>query len=81
MNRHALDALEFDRVLEIVSGYATSEMGAEAVQGLGPVAGRAAVSEELDHVDEMVSWLIRDEEWSPPSLPDVRSPLNRLAVA
>ncbi len=81
MNRHALDALEFDRVLEIVAAYATSEMGAEAVQALAPVAGRGAVSEELDHVDEMVSWLIRDEEWAPPFLPDVRSPLNRLAVA
>lgn len=80
MNRHALKALEFDRVLEIVSGYATSELGAEAVQALQPASGRAAVSEELDHVNEMVSWLIRDEEWSPPFLPDVRSPLNRLAV-
>jgi len=80
MNKHALDALEFDRVLEIVSGYSTSELGAEAVQALEPVSGRGAVSEELDHVDEMVSWLIRDEEWSPPFLPDVRGPLNRLAL-
>jgi len=80
MNRHALAALEFDRVLEIVSAYATSELGAKAVCALEPSPHRMAVAEELDRVDEMVSWLIRDEDWSPPLIPDVRSPLNRLAL-
>jgi DNA mismatch repair protein MutS2 len=81
MNRHALDALEFDRVLDIVAGYATSEPGADAVRALLPVPDREAVAHALDHVDEMVSWLIRDEAWSPPLIPDVRKPLERLAVA
>jgi DNA mismatch repair protein MutS2 len=80
MNRHALDALEFDRVLDIVAGYATSEPGADAVRALVPVPDREAVAHALDHVDEMVSWLIRDEGWSPPFIPDIRKPLERLAV-
>jgi DNA mismatch repair protein MutS2 len=80
MNRHALDALEFDRVLEIVAGYATSELGAEAVRALQPVPEPQAVAAALDEVDEMVSWLIRDESWAPPFIPDIRGPLNRLAV-
>ncbi|UCC49272.1 MAG: hypothetical protein JSV41_03590, partial [Gemmatimonadota bacterium] len=78
MNRHALDALEFDRVLEIVAGYATSELGTEAVRALQPVPEPQAVAATLDEVDEMVSWLIRDESWAPPFIPDIRGPLNRL---
>ncbi len=81
MNRHALKALEFDRVLQIVAGYATSEPGAEAVLELRPTDRREAVAAALDRVDEMVSWLIRDESWAPPPIPDIRQPLNRLAFA
>ncbi len=80
MNRHALDALEFDRVLDIVAGYASSELGGAAVRALQPSKHAEVVTAALDQVDEMVSWLIRDESWVPPSIPDVRSPLNRLAV-
>ena len=36
MRRHALQALEFERVLDIVAGYATSEPGADAVRYLWP---------------------------------------------
>jgi DNA mismatch repair protein MutS2 len=80
MNRHALDALEFSRVLEVVAGYATSELGAEAVCKRRPVPVEDEVAAALDAVDEMVSWLIRDESWAPPLTPDVRAPLERLAV-
>ena len=31
-------------------------------------------------LDEMVSWLIRDESWAPPIIPDIAGPLGRLAV-
>ncbi len=81
MNRHALEALEFDRVLQIVAGHATSEPGADAVLALRPTPDSDAVAAALDRVDEMVSWLIQDENWAPPLIPDLRRPLNRLAVA
>ncbi|HSG81520.1 MAG TPA: hypothetical protein VLC48_04665, partial [Gemmatimonadota bacterium] len=80
MNQHALSALEFGRVLDIVAGYASSEPGAAAVRALEPRPGQAAVAEALDQVDEMVSWLIRDEGWSPPHIPEIRGALERLAV-
>ncbi len=80
MSQHALDALEFGRVLEIVAAYATSEAGAESVRTRRPVNDVRAVAEELDVVDEMVSWLIREEEWAPPLIPDLREPVRRLAV-
>jgi DNA mismatch repair protein MutS2 len=80
MNRHALDALEFDRVLEIVAGHASGELGADAVRALRPVPDEGAVAAELDRVDEMVGWLLRDEAWAPPPIPDVSRALERLAV-
>ncbi|UCC74519.1 MAG: endonuclease MutS2 [Gemmatimonadota bacterium] len=80
LNQHALDALEFDRVLEIVAAYATSEPGAEAVRALRPVPEAVTVAAALDAVDEMVGWLIRDESWAPPFIPGIGKPLERLAV-
>ncbi len=80
MNRHALDALEFDRVLDIVSGYATSEPGSESVRQLLPLVDRNSINAALDQVDEMVGWLIRGEDWGPPLIPDIRKPLRRLAI-
>jgi DNA mismatch repair protein MutS2 len=80
MNEHALTALEFDRVLDFVAGYATSEPGADAVRALEPDPARAAVADALDQADEMVSWLIRDEAWAPPLIPDIREALDRLVV-
>jgi dsDNA-specific endonuclease/ATPase MutS2 len=80
MNEHTLVALEFHRVLQVVAGYATSEPGAEAVRALRPVPDGAAVAAVLDEVDEMVGWLIRDESWAPPIIPDIEGPLDRLAI-
>ncbi|UCF18968.1 MAG: Smr/MutS family protein [Gemmatimonadota bacterium] len=80
MNQHALDALEFARVLDIVAGYATCEPGAEAVRALRPQSDAALVARALDQIDEMVGWLIRDESWAPPLIPDLRGPLKRLAI-
>ena len=80
MNRHALEALEFDRVLEIVAGFATSELGAGRVRSLRPIADLGLVAERLDTVDEMVSWLIRDESWAPPFIPSINEALEALAL-
>lgn len=80
MNRHALDALEFERVLEIVAGHATSDLGADAVRGLRPQPDPEEVADSLAHADEMVSWLLREEGWAPPLIPDLQAPLERLLV-
>ncbi len=77
---HALRALEFDRVLEVVAGYATSDPGADAVRARRPISDPASVAAQLDEVDEMVSWLLGDDGWSPPMPPDIRAPIQRLAV-
>ncbi len=67
-------------MLDIVAGYTTSEPGAESVRGLEPLPDRDAVYAALDRVDEMVSWLIRDEGWAPPHIPELGSALERLHI-
>ena len=81
MREHALEALEFHRVLDVVAGYATSDAGAEAVRARRPDNDPGFIANQLDQVDEMVSWLIRDPNWAPPDFPDIREQLNRLSVS
>ncbi len=80
MKEHALKALEFQRVLDVVSGYATSEPGARAIQALRPITEQHLIAARLDQVDEMVTWLIREPDWVPPELPDVAEALERLGL-
>ena len=80
MRRHALQALEFERVLDIVAGYATSEPGADAVRYLWPSLDPDFISQQLDEVNEMVSWLMRDPDWAPPLIPDLARSLELLAI-
>lgn len=80
MNEHALEALEFPRILDVVAGHATSEAGADAVKGLRPSASRDEVVDRLELTHEMVGWLLRENDWSPPLIPELRKPLQRLGV-
>ncbi|MFQ5889064.1 MAG: endonuclease MutS2 [Gemmatimonadota bacterium] len=75
---HALRCLEFTRVLELIARNATSELGARHVLTLRPLAAGEAVREALRTADEMVGFLLRDEGWSPPSIPDLAPALRRL---
>lgn len=80
MKEHALKALEFERVLDVVSGYATSEPGARAIRALRPITEQHLIAARLDQVNEMVTWLIREPDWAPPELPDVAEALERLGL-
>src|SRR4051812_17234535 len=80
MNRHALDVLQFPDALGVIAGSASSALGAAAVRALSPTDSRAWIDSELDRVDQMGSFLQRADSWSPGLIPDVRLPLQRLAV-
>lgn len=80
MNRHALTVLQFPEALELVAGHASSPLGAEAVRSLEPTDALAWIEPELDRVDQMVAFLLRNHEWVVPALPDVRRALRRLAL-
>ena len=80
MNRHALSVLQFDRVLAVVAGYASSALGAARVRALEPTADIDALDREHTRVSAMRSLVTSDDGWAQQPIPDVERPLSRLRV-
>ena len=80
MNAHALSVLELARVLDVVAGFATSELGAVRVRSLAPSTDRSSLDREHARIAAMRAALQGDEPWRPGPLPDVSDPLTRLRV-
>lgn len=80
MNGHALHVLEFERALAAVSRHASTPLGAGSVRELRPSDALAWVEAELRRVDQMVAFLDRNPDWVILAIPDLRLPLQRLAV-
>jgi DNA mismatch repair protein MutS2 len=78
---HALGVLEFDRVLSLVAERATSDLGAAAVRRLAPRSVTAAAVEALAAVEEMKTFLLRNDGWAPGPIPDLTAALDRLVLA
>lgn len=80
MDAHTFDLLEFDKVREIVSGYAASPLGRELARQVEPLADSAAVRAEIGLVSEMV--LSLELEQAPPlgGLHDVRLIVRRAGI-
>lgn len=80
MNPHALDVLEFPRVLSLVAGRATTELGAERVRALAPSRDREWLEAEHRRVAAVRAAIQGDAPWHPAAVPDVRQPIARLRV-
>lgn len=80
MNEHALTVLQLPETLDVVAGYASSPLGADAVRALTPSDALAWIEPELRRVHQMVGFLLRVDDWVLPALPDLRTPLKKLAV-
>ena len=80
MNRHALSVLQFDKVLAVVAGYASSALGAARVRALEPTADLGALEPEHSRVSAMRSLVTSDDGWAQQPIPDVERPLTRLRV-
>jgi len=81
MSGHALEVLEFERVLERVARRASSELGRERVRSLVPRVERTDVVRELDRVTATMRFQEEKPEWGLGAVPDVRETLKRLAAA
>jgi len=79
-SEHALDLLEFPRVLDLVAGFASSEAGRRRVRELRPLTYREAAREALDLTTQMVEFYRRTGGWAPPVIPEIEPSLRRLAV-
>lgn len=53
MNAHTLQVLEYEKVKGVLSGFAVTELGREAVHELAPKTDLQVVKKELDEVSEM----------------------------
>jgi DNA mismatch repair protein MutS2 len=81
MNEHSLRVLEFDKVLDIVAGYAVSEPGKKFARRMMPVADREMAAGRLRETRELMNILQRGE--SPPldGILDVGQAIQTLGVA
>ncbi len=80
INRHALDVLEFGKVLEGVAARALSDLGRERVLALTPSLRLGLAQAELLRVEETASFLHRHSNWNAPEIPDARGALARLGM-
>ena len=80
MDAHTLELLEFDKVRELLAGYAACSLGKELARQLEPSADADAIRAELALVSEMVDALGQGQ--APPfgGLHDVRLIVRRAAI-
>ena len=80
MNIHALSILELPKVLEVVAGFASSDLGGSRLRALTPRRDTAWLEREHARVAATRSAIQGDEPWSPGPTPDLTSALARLRV-
>ena len=80
MNAHALRVIEFPRVLELVAGRATSELGATRVRQLEPQTDRVLLDSEHARVAAVRALIEGDRPWHPEPLPNLLAALAKLRV-
>ena len=80
MDAHTLGLLEFDKVRELLAGYASTTLGRELARQVEPLTPLAAVRKEQELVGEMVMALTANQ--SPPfgGFHDVRLVVRRAAI-
>ncbi len=80
MDEHTLELLEFDKVRELLAGYAASSLGKELSRQIAPSADLERIRSELALVTEMVAALAIGQSPSFGGLHDVRLLVRRAAI-
>ncbi len=80
MNSHALNVLEFPRVLDVVADRASSDLGAARVRALRPTSERAWIEREHSRVAAVRSIAESDKGWSTVAIPGAGEAIARLSV-
>ena len=81
MNAHALRVLEYDKVAGIVSGFAASEAGRDAVLALQPSAEADAARSRLQETQEFLDLLRRGEDPPLDNILPVGETVRKLGVS
>ncbi len=80
MSRHALEVLEFARVLERVAKRTGSALAGERIRALAPSDDAASIRRELARVGATMRFAEEKPGWGMPAVPDVRRPLRGLTA-
>jgi DNA mismatch repair protein MutS2 len=80
MNEHALRVLEFDKLREIIAGFAVSEPGRALITDLTPARDEATVAERLAETQEFLQVLQAGEHPSFDGIRDIRQTIDKLSV-
>jgi DNA mismatch repair protein MutS2 len=73
--------LEFDKILQVLGGYAITPMGQEAASELGPLSEDDQIHIALDQTTELCDVIEFDQPFSVDGLYDIRPLLKRLAIS
>ncbi len=79
IDSHTLDVLEFNRVLEIISSYSSSELGKEEVLATVPSDQPENIERELDLTSELIDILRFDDPLPTQGIRDIRPILAKIA--
>jgi DNA mismatch repair protein MutS2 len=77
---HALEVLEFERVLERVARRAASDVGRARILALRPSDDSEWVAHELRRVSAVMAFVEDEANWAAGPIPDVSDELSQLAV-
>ena len=80
MNQHALEVLEFERVLDKVAQRASSEPGRKSLLERFPGTDRDGIVSELGQVEATARFLEERPDWDLGPIPDVRDKLDQLST-
>ena len=81
MSQHALDVLEFGRVLERVAGRTGSDLARDRLLAFRPESDPASVARELSRVGATMDFVQEVPDWGMPPVPDLTSTLSQLSAA
>lgn len=77
MNKRTIEVLEFDKLLSVLSGFASSEPGRKACTALSPSTDSRTIREQLEEVSEML-WILRSQRISFSFAPSAEDVLKRV---
>lgn len=80
MSGHALEVLEFERVLERIARRASSEPGKDRVLALRPLLDPSEIERELARVGATIRFVEDEPSWGMPPVPSVGDVVSRLGV-
>jgi DNA mismatch repair protein MutS2 len=80
MNAHALQALEFDRIRELLAGRAASEPGRERAGLLAPLPSLPQARELLETVAELLALRLQENSWPEVRFADLRPVLEKVGI-